>query len=524
MLNVLRVLVATVLIVKCTHSQTSPFPPQFTGPTDHLRTRVPPTESQFRVVYEWRVIDFAFPLEQLRLTAIYNHDYIPQNNLISDVKAFANRLYVTMPRMLPGVPATLGWVVMPDNNGRTDPEIEPFPSWAMNERANCSAMQFVQGIAIDAYGILWAVDSGRTETLAPGPGSVVCGPKLWMFDLRRNGSLIHRYDFPEEVVSRGSNYLNKIVVDDAFGGFAYITDNSGADPGIVVFSRKLNTAWKVRENNSMRAAQNAVQFAVNGTNLGFAIHIDGIALGPYFNPNVVGDNLNRQPLHYDENFERNVYYSPLSSFHLYSIPASVLRNPDFARTASPRQVMAAVTDHGVKSSQTDGMIMDNEGNLFFGLLAEHAIAQWNSYTPFTVDHQRVIARDPFYIQWTDGMSFDSEGHLYVVVNRLHNFVAGRLDTNHVNFRILRSTTGTQSYVNTAAVINGAVTDNGISIPDGIYDTTAFGQFAGFPTTTPQYSGLGSERRYYYNNAATNINSKFLLTVLTLLAVCLHLRR
>lgn len=110
MLNVLKVFVALVLIVKCTNSQTSPFPLQFTGPGDHLRTRVPPTEAQFRVVYEWRVIDFAFPLEQLRLTAIYNHDYIPQNNLISDVKAFANRLYVTMPRMLPGVPATLGWV------------------------------------------------------------------------------------------------------------------------------------------------------------------------------------------------------------------------------------------------------------------------------------------------------------------------------------------------------------------------------------------------------------------------------
>ncbi|GAB0096300.1 protein yellow [Sergentomyia squamirostris] len=519
MLNVLKVLVVIVSMVKCTQGQTSPFPPPFSGPPvppDHLRTRVPPTEAQFRVVYEWRVIDFAFPIEQLRLTAIYNHDYIPQNNLISDVKAFANRLYLTMPRMLPGVPATLGWVVMPDNNGRTDPEIEPFPSWAMNERGNCSAMQFVQGIAIDAYGILWAVDSGRTETLAPGPGSVICGPKLWMFDLRRNGTVIHRYDFPEEVVSRGSNYLNKIVVDDAFGGYAYITDNSGADPGIVVFSRRLNTSWKIRESNSMRAALNAVQFAVNGTSLGFAIHIDGIALGPYFNPNV-GDSLNQSPLHYNENFERNVYYCPLSSFHLYSIPASVLRNPDFARTASPRQVMAAVTDHGVKSSQTDGMIMDNEGNLYFGLLKDHAIAQWNSYTPFTLEHQRIIARDPFYIQWTDGMAFDAEGHFYVVVNRLHNFVAGQMDTNLVNFRILRATTGTQSYVNTAAVINGAVTDNGLNIPDGIYETTAFG---GFSTTTPQFSGLGSDVRYYYPSSAPSISTSsllfsFLLTLILL---------
>ena len=70
--------------------------------------------------------------------------------------------------MLPGSPATLGYVVAPDNNGRTDPEIEPYPSWQMNEIGNCSALQFVQGIAIDARGILWAVDSGRVNTLLPG--------------------------------------------------------------------------------------------------------------------------------------------------------------------------------------------------------------------------------------------------------------------------------------------------------------------------------------------------------------------
>jgi hypothetical protein len=70
--------------------------------------------------------------------------------------------------MLPGSPATLGFIIAPDNNGKTDPEIEPYPSWAMNEIGNCSALQFVQGIAIDARGMLWVVDSGRVNTLLPG--------------------------------------------------------------------------------------------------------------------------------------------------------------------------------------------------------------------------------------------------------------------------------------------------------------------------------------------------------------------
>ena len=70
--------------------------------------------------------------------------------------------------MQPGSPATLGYIVAPADKGRTDPEVEPFPSWQMNQIGNCSALQFVQGIAIDARGILWAVDSGRVNTLLPG--------------------------------------------------------------------------------------------------------------------------------------------------------------------------------------------------------------------------------------------------------------------------------------------------------------------------------------------------------------------
>lgn len=234
------------------------------------------------------------------------------------------------------------------------------------------------------------------------------------------------------------------------GGYAYITDNSGSDPGIVVYSRRFNRSWKVREPNSMRASADAVDFAVNGTNLKFSIHIDGIALGPYYNPNT-GDALEiNSPKLTADNFERNVYYSPLSSYHLYSLPASLLRNPDIALRNTQGQLFEAVTDYGLKLSQSDGMIMDNRGILYFGLLKEHAIAQWDSFQPFTPINQHVIAKDDDFIQWTDGMTFDERGNLFVVVNRLHNFVAGRLNPNEINFRILRARTGGLSYVFTSS--------------------------------------------------------------------------
>ncbi|XP_058117475.1 uncharacterized protein LOC131259884 [Anopheles coustani] len=451
------VVLVMVVAIGCTGAQQPLGSTSSTArPLDGLSPPTPagpiaPGERQFRVVYEWNVLDFAFPSEAERAHALYSGRYIPKNVLISDCKPYANRLYLTVPRMLPGVPATLGYIVRPENNGRTDPEIVPFPSWDMNERGNCSALQFVQGVAVDKHGIMWVVDSGRTETLTRGTDHVVCPPKILLLDLKRNGAVILRYQFPESVVPAGNNYLNKVVVDDAFGGFAYITDNSGADPGIVVFSRRLLKSWKVRENNSMRAARNAVRFAINGTELNYSIHIDSIALGPYYNPNVDEDRANgvhSDTLLNSQNYERNVYYSPLSSYHVYSLPASLLRDPEFNARATPQQVLEAVVDYGQKLSQTDGMFMDNQGVLYFGLLGENAIAKWDTYKPFTAKNQQIVAKDPTYIQWVDSMGIDHEGYLYVVVNRLHSFVAGRLNPAEVNFRVLRAKTGALSYVYT----------------------------------------------------------------------------
>jgi hypothetical protein len=154
---VLTCCVSAVLLQR----QSQPF-----SPTNYAG-EVSSIDRQFRVVYEWRTLDFIYRSELEHQDALLRGDFIPENVIVSDIKPYGRRLYFTLPRMMPGVPATLGWVVAPENDGRTDPPIEPFPSWEMNQRGNCSALQFVQGIEIDASGIMYVVDSGRTETLKP---------------------------------------------------------------------------------------------------------------------------------------------------------------------------------------------------------------------------------------------------------------------------------------------------------------------------------------------------------------------
>lgn len=385
---------------------------------------------QFRVIYEWKTFDFKWPNGTAREDAITAGNYIKENVIISGVKPWGDRLYLTLPRMKAGVPATLVWIPANASNA-TSPELEPFPSWEANMIGDCKSFQSVQSVEIDTNGTMWIIDNGRTSTINPiNSTAQTCPPTLTLIDLNNTKNSIVRYTFPESVASNKS-YLNDLVIDDTDAGYAYITDNSGSDPGIIVFNRKDSRSWKIREGNSMRASQNAKTFTLNGITKGLYINVDGIAMGPrYQRPEGLVD--------------RNVYFCPMASYKLYSMAASFMRNESMA-TLPPMLVSRYILDLGIKPSQSDGMIMDEEGFLFYGLLGNYSIAQWDSKTPFETE-QHIIARDANFIQWADRFGFDTEGNLFVVVNRLLNFVAGTVNATEVNYRILKSHVGTRSYL------------------------------------------------------------------------------
>lgn len=115
-----------------------------------------------------------------------------------------------------------------------------------------------------------------------------------------------------------------------------------------------------------------------------------------------------------------------------------------------------------------------------------------------------------------GMGFDETGNLYVVVNRLYNFVAGRLNEGEVNFRMLRSKTGTLSYVHTGRP--SIVEENLLNIGGGgpIYEIHDNTLGTGFISSTTPIS-LGSiGGRYnsasHHQTAASAIVLTVLLTI------------
>lgn len=89
----------------------------------------PPLEQTgpFDTVYYWKQLDFAFPSEYDRRRALDTGDYVQKNNLPLGLEVYRDRVFVTMPKWKPGVPATLA--VLPRTPKEASPKLVPYPNW-----------------------------------------------------------------------------------------------------------------------------------------------------------------------------------------------------------------------------------------------------------------------------------------------------------------------------------------------------------------------------------------------------------
>lgn len=66
--------------------------------------------------YEWKLIDFNYDSAEERQEAINNGTFIPENVIPVGIDVHDNRLFVSLPRLKNGVPASLATINM---NGKT---------------------------------------------------------------------------------------------------------------------------------------------------------------------------------------------------------------------------------------------------------------------------------------------------------------------------------------------------------------------------------------------------------------------
>jgi sugar lactone lactonase YvrE len=295
------------------------------------------------------------------------------------------RIFVNFPRWGDDVPFTVGEI----RGGR----LVAYPDAEVNRADNARpARTFisVQSVVADARNRLWVLDTAAPNFSEPVKG----GAKLVAVDLATNRiskTIVFKRD-----VALPKTYLNDVRFDLSQGkeGIAYITDSgTGA---LIVVDLASGEAWRRLGNHHSTKADPAFVPIVEGETLmvrpadgppqPFAIPADGIALS--------ADGA-------------TLYYCPLSSRHLFSVPTAYLRD----RSVPEEQVGAAVADLGEKGA-SDGLEADAEGRVYAGDYEHDGIRRrlpdgtWET-----------IVHDP-RVLWPDTLSVGPEGWLYFTANQL----------------------------------------------------------------------------------------------------------
>ena len=124
----------------------------------------------------------------------------------------------------------------------------------------------------------------------------------------------------------------------------------------------------------------------------------GKLLRPHIGVNPITEDLNNEW----------VYFGPMHGLSLYRIKAEDLANENLDTKVLENRV-ERYSDKPI----SDGMTIDKDNNIYLGELAANAIGVISPDKKY----QR-LARCP-NLSWVDSFSFGPEGHLYAVVNRLH---------------------------------------------------------------------------------------------------------
>ncbi|MNJ44758.1 Major royal jelly protein [compost metagenome] len=105
---------------------------------------------------------------------------------------------------------------------------------------------------------------------------------------------------------------------------------------------------------------------------------------------------------------KTLYFTPLSSRHLYAVATDLLMNPQ----VSEQQLDAAVQDLGEKGA-SDGMEADADGAIYAGDYEHNSIRK-----RLPDGTWQTLVHDPRLL-WPDTLSIGPDGYLYFTANQLH---------------------------------------------------------------------------------------------------------
>jgi sugar lactone lactonase YvrE len=302
------------------------------------------------------------------------------------------RLFACFPRWREGLPFSV--VEIEENGSYTPYPDESWNHWQGAPQSNT----FTCVQAVLAHGdSLFVLDPSN-----PGMEGVVGNPTLFEFDLTSN-VLKNKWIFDRKVAPEQS-YLNDLRIDEEFRR-VYITE-SGTGALILLDMDLANPRRLLGEHPSTKAED--VYLTIEGKKWlrdgqKPQIHADGIALSP------------------DKGF---LYYHALTGYHLYRVSTNILTSEII-----DEEKLAQEVENLGKTPAPDGMIFDQEGNLYMADLENNAVVY---RTP--EGEIRTLVRDE-RIKWADTFTLDGRGNLLFTTSRLHEAVGDISDMEFCIYKV-----------------------------------------------------------------------------------------
>lgn len=293
-----------------------------------------------------------------------------------------------------------------------DGSVKPYPdaswnSWKVGQDPT-NKWVCVQSEFVDAKDRLWVIDPASPKQ----KGVYRDAHKLVCFDLATN-KVIRQYSF-KNVVGPDS-YLNDIRVDTQ-REVVYITESKNGGIAIVdINSGKIT--MKLQGDKSVKSDP-TFKFIIDGRELRddkgpVRFNSDGLALTPD------GDML---------------YYKSLTDDRLYRIATAALRDA----AMSDADLKAKVEDLGHYTT-TDGMIIDEAGNLYLGDILNYDLySLQTSGNPKPPLKRTNLVKDTVLLQWPDSYAIH-DGYLYVTTSQIDHMAKnnGGKDTRKRPYEVMR---------------------------------------------------------------------------------------
>ena len=280
------------------------------------------------------------------------------------------QVFVNFPRWRPGVETAVAEVV---DAGQAMPYPDQrWNSWEIGDPLQDSVFVAVQSV------VAFENELFVLDTRNPQFKGVLDQPRVFVFDLTSN-KLKKVYAFGEGGYFSDS-YINDLRVDKK-NGKVYFTDSGHA--GLAILDLVSGEVRRVLNDHSSTLAEQD-HLTINGKAWTNTVHSDGIAL----------DTKNDK-----------LYYHSLTGYNLYALPTDVLLN------GSEEEVQAAV-ELVAKTPAPDGMIFDDNGNLYLADLENHKIDVLDAKGELSV----LVEGDQ--IKWADTFSIH-DGYLYFTNSRIH---------------------------------------------------------------------------------------------------------